>query len=352
MVETLIPKKQTVERSFFTLDGVARKDRFDVWKDSISCIYDVDAPRDIRNEDFAANLTSWRHQDMLMIQAQSRSQRFVRSSQMFARDGMDHYNIQIYTDGVVQSELGRGGTSLGHGGGFLLLDCAQHTEAQTSEFDSLHLFIPRQPLEERLINPDDHNLRFLTANDPIVRLAHDQIMTLHNNIDFLADDQIAVLKQTIVMLLANSMNSAYRETAEMHAQRQDIEKQVMIRRYFRDNLLSPDLTPEKAASDLGVSRAALYRLFDAYGGVKNHVRDMRLKHGLKLLNDPKQIHRSVYDIGLECGYTSDASFIRAFRAKYDITPGDVRAGHRPTPAAKRVSNTIDTRYENWLHSLG
>ena len=344
------PKSTLLEKSRFSVRDLPSAQRFEIWKESINCIYSVDTDRNTRQEDFAADLNSWRHRDLLMIEANSCSQNFSRTSQMIATDGMDHYNVQLFTDGAVKSDIGIGGDVL-KPGGLLLLDLSQRTEAQTSDgFKSMHLFLPRHLVEDQLTHPDDHNLRFLSERDPLVSMLFNQIKSMHHYIDQLNDGQISVLQQTIVMMLSACLNSAKGETNSTWALRKDIEKGVMVRRYFRENLLSPDMTAERAADDLGMSRSNLYRLFKQYGGVQQYLRDMRLRHALKLLGDASERRRSIYDIALECGYETDAGFIRAFRAKYDITPGDVRAG--VSPHARHLDEgALDKRYENWLHTL-
>lgn len=343
------PKSALLERSRFSLGELPRAKQFEIWKESINCIYSVEMDRKTREAGFVANLNSWRHRDLLMIEAQSCSQSFSRTSQMIAADGMDHYNIQLYTDGGVKSEIGIGGDVL-QPGGLLLLDLSQRTEAQTSDgFKSMHLFLPRHLVEDHLTHPDDHNLRFLSERDPLVSILFQQILALNRYINELADHEISVLQKTIVMMLSACLNAADGGTRSTDAMRRDIEKGVMIRRYFRQNLFAAELTADKAANDLGLSRSSLYQLFEKHGGVKNYLREMRLRHALKLLGDPKERRRSLYDIALECGYETDAGFIRAFRAKYGVTPGDIRAGHRPH--AHHAGDGVDKRYEHWLHTL-
>lgn len=350
MTQQTRPKSNTLERSRFSLRDMPSTQRFEVWRESINCIYSVDTDRKTRQENFVADLSAWRHRDLLMIEAHSCSQSFSRTLPMIAADGMDHYNVQLFTNGKVKSDLGVGGDVL-KPGGLLLLDLAQPTEAQTSDgFKSMHLFLPRHLVEDHLTNPDDHNLRFLSERDPLVRMLFNQILSLHHYINELDDGQVYVLQKTIIMMLSTCLNAAQGETSTTQALRQDIEKGVMIRRYFRKHLLSTELTAETAADDLGLSRSSLYRVFKKYGGINQYLRDMRLRHALQLLSDESQSRRSIYDIALECGYETDAGFIRAFRAKYGVTPGDVRAGL--SPHVNQVDGAgLDTRYEHWLHTL-
>lgn len=343
-------RSNLLEKSRFSLSVLPKGERFDVWKESVSCIYDVDLKRHERKEDFSAEISTWRHGDLLMSQVESSSQTFTRNSKMIAADGLDHYNIQLYTHGMVKSDTGQGGDVL-KPGGLLLLDLSQDTEAQSSDgFDSLHLFLPRRLIKDSLTHPDDHNLRFMSERDPLVRMLHDQIVSLNRYVDQLDDAQIAVLRETIALLLTTCLNTASHGIEATQALRQDISKLVRIRRYFRDNLLSSDLSVEKATRDLGVSRSNLYNLFQDQGGVMQYVRDMRLNHAYCILSSPGARSRSLYDIALECGYSSDTVFLRAFRTKFGVTPGDVRAG-----GARRTDETthgqLDRRYENWLRML-
>ncbi|MCC9622493.1 helix-turn-helix domain-containing protein [Thalassospira sp. MA62] len=344
-------QSRILERSSFSLRKLPDAKRFEVWKDSVNCIYDVNTDGATRKEGFGADLNSWRHNDLLMIDAKSVLQSFSRTSQMIAKDGMDHYNVQLYTDGTVISDRGVGGDRA-KPGGLLVLDLSQPTEAQSSQnFRSLNLYLPRRLVEDKLNRPEDHNLRFLSDNDPMVKMLHDQIRSLHQHIGQLDDAEIITLQQTISMMLSTCLNAADHETGANRGMRRDIDRLVMIRRYLRKNVLSPDFSVNKAAADLGVSRSNLYRFFSNRGSVSQYIRTMRLKHGLKVLSDPSQRSRSIYDVALECGYESDTGFIRAFRTHYQITPGDVRAGYSPRQQ-NPTKTQFDTSYENWLHRLG
>ena len=133
-----------LERSRFSLDNLPKAERFDVWKESVNCIYNVNTDRKIREEGFAADLNFWRYNDLLMIEARSIFQTFSRTPQMIAEDGIDHYNIQIYPNGSIHSDAGVGGNTA-DGGDILLLDLSQPTEAQSSDsFKSLNLYLPRR----------------------------------------------------------------------------------------------------------------------------------------------------------------------------------------------------------------
>lgn len=342
----------TPTRSFFTVNDLPMSKRYDVWQDSIDCIFEVDALPDIRKENFTATLEANLIGSMMLARTVSKHQFWSRSAAGIAADGMDHYILQFYNSGASYCDDGKDGTEI-RPGDLMFQDLSQTAKATTSDFDNLVLCIPRQLLEDKLVFPEDHNMRFLSAGDPMVRILGDQIVSLQQNAATLSAEQGRTVEHVVAEMLASCLNTAHGNTRDAAQRRVKLETMVAIRRYFRTHFASPDLTPGRAARDLGLSRSKLYQLLEDQGGVHRYVLNLRLRHALSILNNPRAKHRPLNDIAYECGFSSDASFIRAFRAKFDMTPGDVRNGDRhATPATpSQTASNVDTRYENWLHTL-
>ncbi|MEK9816942.1 MAG: hypothetical protein VW447_07520, partial [Limnobacter sp.] len=236
------------------------------------------------------------------------------------RNGMDHYGIAVYERGSVECNTSRGTEQLSPRG-LLIYDPTQPFTARTTDHKTLNLVIPRVLLEDQLQHPDDHCMRILSQDDPMVQIIRDMIISLQRNVGDLNHAQAQTLEKMFPAMLANCLNSASCGPRENSHERQNITNMVRMRRYFRENLCSPDLNPRRAALDLGVSRSKLYNCFAPYG--------------------------------LECGFSSDASFIRAFRDKYDATPGEVRNGAAPHLRKNHcIIGLADTQFEHWIHELG
>jgi AraC-like DNA-binding protein len=77
--------------------------------------------------------------------------------------------------------------------------------------------------------------------------------------------------------------------------------------------------------DFGLSRAALYRLFEPDGGLAGYIRERRLHRAFSMLVSPARRHWNMIDFAFECKFGSDATFIRAFRRHFGMTPGEVRS---------------------------
>jgi AraC family transcriptional regulator, positive regulator of tynA and feaB len=83
----------------------------------------------------------------------------------------------------------------------------------------------------------------------------------------------------------------------------------------------PDLGPDELAGALHVSRRQLYLMFKA-----RQVTPARFIHCVRLdavkcaLSISKNAHRSIFEIALDYGFTESASFSRAFKAQFGLSP--------------------------------
>jgi AraC-like DNA-binding protein len=68
------------------------------------------------------------------------------------------------------------------------------------------------------------------------------------------------------------------------------------------------------------------RLFETEGTTfTEFVRERRLARAHRMLGDPRLAARPIGVIAYEAGFTNQAYFNRAFRARYGAAPSDIRA---------------------------
>src|SRR5215467_5879357 len=92
--------------------------------------------------------------------------------------------------------------------------------------------------------------------------------------------------------------------------------------YLRGNL-DRQLKLEELAKVAGFSEFHFHRIFGAVSGetLNNFTSRLRLEKAARLL---RYSDRSLTDIALECGFSSSATFSRAFRQVYDTSPRQFR----------------------------
>lgn len=81
------------------------------------------------------------------------------------------------------------------------------------------------------------------------------------------------------------------------------------------------------AAELGMSRRTLFYLFEAQGLTPAvAIRNLRLSHCRRQLEDPRQRARKVAAIALDHGFRSVCSFSRCFKQHYGVVPQACRPG--------------------------
>jgi len=89
------------------------------------------------------------------------------------------------------------------------------------------------------------------------------------------------------------------------------------------NLDSPVLSAEFICARSGWSRATVYRLFKAEGGLARYIRRCHLQRAYQELLSGRP-HRRLIDLAVAHQFASEATFSRAFRRAFGVPPGRAR----------------------------
>ncbi|MEQ8816402.1 MAG: helix-turn-helix domain-containing protein [Thalassobaculum sp.] len=342
------PAEASVPRAVFSVNDIPARERYEVWKESISCIFDVDADVETRREDFFAAVDASMFGPIMLARSTSRGQRWRRSSSTIARDGMDHYMIQLYETGGQTLNAGRIEVEQPVGG-LLVYDLSRTVAARSGTFTNLSLIIPRGLLAEALVAPDDRHMQTLPATGPMVAMLRDHMLSLTRLSPRMTAAQAAALVPATVALTAACLNTSGPD-GPATGNGVAFVSMLAARRLIDSRLSDENLTPDWLARRLGMSRAKLYRMFEPVGGIAQYIRDRRLRRAMLELRDEPTRHLPIYEIALRAGFSSETTFGRAFRQRYGVTPRDVR--YRGAPARHGASDDgPDRRYEEWLHHL-
>ncbi len=129
--------------------------------------------------------------------------------------------------------------------------------------------------------------------------------------------------QSLVTLVAGGVGRAV-DADESTARAARQAMLTAIHHHIGTQLGSSDLTADALCRQFGLSRATLFRLFEPEGGLAHHIQQRRLDRAFVMLSSPAYRHWRIIDIALEANFSSDATFTRAFRQRFNLTPGDVR----------------------------
>lgn len=337
-----------VPQSSFCVSDIALRDRFSVWKESISCIFDVELDRTFPKRDFRAQLDASLFGDLMLARTSCSGQSWTRSAPGIARDGMDHYMIQFFDEGGMEAVYRRGGASV-RAGALVAFDLSQEMSSTTPDMANLSLILPREMLAGQIDHPDDQHMRVLPAKNPLVSLLREYLAGLERMKDFIPVGQTREIASATAGLVAACLNGCGVD-APVDAPQADVPRTILVKRLIERNLSDPALSVERIAAMAGLSRTRLYTLFEPMGGVKGYVRERRLRRALGVLLDPRKRYRPIYEIGAECGFTNESAFSRGFRQRFGCSPREARE-NAAVPLVRRAGTVDGRRYEDWLHHL-
>jgi AraC-like DNA-binding protein len=343
---------QKLPFSQFSTAQMPAREQFEAWHESISVVFQTsplaDRPSDAG---FAASLSAYHLGNLMVSQVNFEGQRFVRDQRKLTSDGMDHYLVQLYATGGLDGVADDRERVL-RGGDVQILDLARTNDTIAKASSTVAVVVPREILREAMRTDNLHGL-VLRGDDGAGGLMADYMRALAARAGAITLGDAPNIAQATTDMIA----ACFRTTAETMARARPALEATLVERlrsHIETTLGSPGLNADALCQAFGLSRSALYRLFEPLGGVAAYIQERRLGRAYADLADLSKPPCKIYEIAYRWGFVSEAHFSRAFRRAFGVTPGDVRAGATTTLMAAK-SDLADLgserAYRGWLRSL-
>jgi len=342
-----------LQRSIFTVNHLEESKRYPVWRESLASIFDVELDPSRADLPFYGTVEAQRAGSIMTTQTRTRGMIWNRHAKTIARDGMDHYMIQVYRRGSMRFETARDGGKV-KTGDVVVFDLAEEVFCQNVDFTNHALFVARPLLEPFLTRPDSQHTRVLNDREPLVAILRDHIGSLiRHGPRMTALDASETVPATLA-LAAACLNAGVWDEAEDANPNVSRPLLTLIKAHIEEHLTERSMTTDRLAADFGLSRSKLYRLFEPLGGVASYIRDRRLRRAMGTLMDREQANVPIYLIATQAGFGDETDFSRAFRRRFGFTPRDSRRFAEETSRAVTEDDSLHVEriYETWLHSLG
>ncbi|RCK41446.1 hypothetical protein TH25_23765 [Thalassospira profundimaris] len=340
-----------IRRAFFDTARIEERLRYDVWRETVSCVFDVDAVRETRDpRRFNGRVGSVCAGDLILSDVTAVAQFWQRRPLEIARDGLDHFMIQLFLNGAAAWE-DRSGQHVVRAGDILVFDLACELKSQATDLRHLTLIIPRHYIAPLLNHPDQHTIRVLPSSLPIVRMLAEYLILLNRNLPLLDSVDSDGLMPAVAAMVASCLNSFEPIGRKAEASANEDLADFRIRSFIRQNLDNPDLDVNQICDACGISRSAIYRLFQEEGGVRHFLREQRLKKAMRDLLAHSDTQIAV--IARKNGFSHANDFSRAFRCRFGMTPRELRnsqAGYDQD--VQPFSREAGRECEDWLHQIG
>ena len=295
---------------------------FQEWSETVATIFDLDATRD-SIDGFKFGFSAYHLGSLVLGVSQSDPIKFRRTKQTIARSAIDHYLVQVYQTGGLVAETEGQEVSVAPGDVWIL-DLSREADIKETTFRSTNLAIPRNVLAPLLGNADGlHGLK-LSAKSALGGMLSRYLVDLADQAPRMDAGEAVSMAEATIHLVAGCVcaNDGARDIVRSGFAKASFGE---IRRFIEEQLGNPALDVDLLCNEFGLSRASLYRLCEPLGGVHAHIRRRRLARCFQELVTPNPNPARISQIGFRWGFSDEASFSRAFRSLYGVSPSEARA---------------------------
>ncbi len=201
-------------------------------------------------------------------------------------------------------------------GDILCLDLAQMEDIRFEPAGVTALAIERRLLRLSPTALDACHETRIEGGSGLGQLLGGHLTLLADVAPLLAPQEGEALSESVGTLAATLLAAA-RPTAQ--AEILDLSIAAILG-FIDGNLARTDLSPALICRQFGLSRSALYRLFEPIGGIAACIRERRLECARRQMAAAGGGRGSVARLALSVGFPSDAAFARAFRNRYGVAP--------------------------------
>jgi AraC-like DNA-binding protein len=308
--------------------SVAAAHRVEYWREMISSSFvalDCEVPESTR---FSGSLSNGALRDIQVSSVVAGAQSVSRTMARIRQNPEDFFLLSFQLRGngrVVQS----GRDALLRPGDFALYDSTRpYGLIFDADFEQIVLRLPRALMAHRLMGLDRITAVPFRSQEASASLAFDFVTKLSREFDHLAPAVQAVFHQALIDILTATLAqrlgaNAPREMPSRLALRQRICSFVEL------HLGRADMDCRQVAEAHGISPRYLSKLFAAEGQTPSEwIWARRLERARAAIENASPSARSITQIAYDCGFKDPAHFSRAFKARFGLSPSELRKGPR------------------------
>lgn len=324
-------------------------DAFERYLVGMADFYDVSGVSDHDRRHFYNRTTTTLTGAGAIGRGRSVRQTLSRSAATLRRSDIDGLNIAINRAAMVGDADGREVRAAP--GAIQFRDLTRPSASRLDLVDVTTLLASRAMAPAALLSKDAHGL-VIPPDTPGARLLTAHMDSLIHLAGELSDEEVeTAIKATLMIALRITGLNADRPEEEVAAVYRTVRHAAGLYIEGRLNALDSGITGDAVARAAGVSRATLYRAFDADGGVNRYIQDRRLHHARRALRKRTGATPTIADISYQYGFASATHFSRQFRARFGYSPSEVE----PFVAPRDLSMANETiRHDvlvDWLKML-
>lgn len=213
-------------------------------------------------------------------------------------------------------------------GDFMMWDNDQKMDFQILEpTHKITMLIPKPKMHSLLGNGDHYIGKVVRSADDSLGLAAEAFRRVARDLCTAEQSSAPIVLEPIVSLLAATLRSSH-PSAQISASHWESFRRFC--RYIDTHLGDSSLSPAQVAADHGVSLRYLHLVFAKQGtSFGRWLRERRLSRCHEELSQAQR-SGTVTEVAFRWGFNEASHFSRVFKARYGVSPQEVRRGVRVT----------------------
>lgn len=288
------------------------------FRETFAHIYALSLPDPSEEARFTISTRTYHTPRAILMRSKGTAFVMTRGPAIVARSP-DQLLIYLEVEGSCENDwAGRRGRV--EAGDVQIVDYARPFHSVTTDYTNLILILARESVPAALLAVEPHGLVF-PGGSGAARLIGSAIRELYAQADELTVSEAEAAIEGIVALTTAFARARF---SGDEADRVKSKRRAVLD-YIEENLGNAALGPDEVAAAVHLSRASLYRLLAAEGGIRALLLKRRLDEAMRLLLADSDSEPFLADVAKRCGFGGMSQFSRAFRARFGLPPRQYRA---------------------------
>ena len=298
-------------------------DQFGYWHDVICDVFIPMTPmRSVPGVGFASGVEARALGDVKRTDVWSQAQRTLHGPREVELSGGEFYFVNLMVAGRCRVQQGDRESVASPGQLWVVDTRVPYFLDFESQWRMFTFRVPHKLLSSRLPNPRQGTAMPIDGGSGVGGLAAAMMRSMWKLEEPDSVHVRAELEQSFATAVSAALGARDRDESAQDALRAD------VLRFAAANLGDPGLSVAAVCRRFAISPRLLHRLFEEQEHTfAETVRAMRLRQCARLLADPLD-RSTITDIALGHGFTDSASFSRAFRRNFGISPREMRERSR------------------------
>ena len=316
------------------------------FRDTVAHLYTLSLPDPSEEARFTLSTKQYPTPRAILMRTQGTALTMTRGPALVAR-GADQLLILLQGEGAVDTDCGarRGRIEPGD---VAIFDYARPFRSAATDYVNLMVVVARESVPRALLAMEPHGLVFPRGSGA-ARLIGAALQAFYAQADALTVGEAEAAIEGIVALTTACarLKLAGDELDHLKSRR----KAALD--YIDAHLGNAQLGPNEIADAAALSRASLYRLLAAEGGIRAVLLKRRLDAALRLMLEDNRDEHALKTIARCCGFGGTSQFSRAFRARFGAPPAQylalVRGQDLDWHEARLMADGFDQDSLLWRH---